>query len=159
MDKKETTQKSDDITATLQRLIEQAQLKAGLLKLESREAWEDLSKGLEKIQHFLKKDWQQTKEDVDRAQLQAHLGMMEAREEWNEFRDLVQYMVDNTNAGEDIDRARVQMHLAKMDTEDRFKDKKKQWEQTYEKDVKPFLKKSMEQMELDMETMAKSMID
>ena len=159
MTKEETREQLDNITQSLQQLIEQTQVKISLLKLETRPAWQDIEKGLFKVQSFLQKDWGQTKQSLDEAQLQTHLGMMEAREEWNEFKQYLQEAIQNLKTEETFDHSKLQAHLANMEIEDRFQDKRKQWEQDYENEVKPQMKGFMEKMHKDMETMAQSLID
>ncbi len=152
MEEKETREKLDNITQTLQQLIEKTQLKAGLLKLEAQDAWQDLEKIFFRIQSRLK-------QNSDEAGLQAHLGMMEARADWDEFKKEFPEYVKNLDAGEKVDRARLQAHLAKMELEDRFTEQRKEWTEVYEKEIKPQLQKSMEEMEREMEIMATSMVD
>ncbi len=152
MEEKETREKLDNITGTLQHLIEQTQVKASLLKLEAQQTWQDMEGVFFRIQSKLK-------QNKDEAGLQAHLAMMEAKQEWEEFKDEFSDYVEKLSAGEKVDHAKVQAHLAKMEMEDRFAKEKKEWEKAYEEKVKPRLKKSMEEMQSEMNTMAKSWID
>jgi len=156
VDKKETKEKLDNITQTLQQLMEQTQVKASLLKLESQDAWQDVEKGFFKIKSYLEKDWEKTKEDVAAAQVQANLGIMEVKEDWDQLKDYLSEAITSLNAKEKFDRTKLQAHLAKMDAEDRFKEKRKKWAQDYES-LKPQIKSSLEKMQKDMETMVKSL--
>jgi hypothetical protein len=159
MDQKETQQKLDNITQTLKQLIEQTQVKASLLKLETQDAWQDVEKGFFRIKSYFEKDWQQTKQDLGEAQVQAHLGMMEAKEQWNELKEDLGQAIQKLKAQESFDRARLQAHLAKMEASDLYAEKRKEWSDEYETKVKPQIKRSMEEMQKEMETMAKSLID
>ena len=156
MDKKETQEKLDNITQTLKQLMEQTQVKASLLKLESQDAWQDIEKGFFKIKSYLEKDWEKTKEDVAEAQVQANLGIMEAKEDWDQLKDYLTEAINSLNAKEKFDRTKLQAHLAKMDAEDRFKEKRKKWEKDYES-LKPQIKASLEKMQKDMEAMVKNL--
>lgn len=152
MNQEQTRVKFDNITGTLQKLVDQTKVKASLLKLETREVWEDLSKVLFRIQSHLK-------QDVDQAQLQSHLGLMEARQEWNDFKKELKDYVDQLNAGEKVDHARLQAHLAKMEMADRWNEEKKQWQDSYEDSIKPRLNDYLDEMHEEMETLAKSLRD
>ena len=56
MDQKKTKVKLDNITHTLQQLIEQTQVKASLLKLETQSAWQDVEKVFFNIKRSLSHD-------------------------------------------------------------------------------------------------------
>ncbi len=156
MDKKETKEKLDNITQTLQQLMEQTQVKASLLKLESQDAWQDVEKGFFKIKSYLERDWEQTKKDVGEAQVQVNLGIMEAKEDWDQLKDDLSEAIASLNAKEKFDRTKLQAHLAKMDVQDRYKEKRKKWAQDID-NLKPQIQSSLEKMQKDMERMVKSL--
>ena len=152
MEEKETRRKFDNITQTLQQLIDQTQVKAGLLKLEAQQTWQDLEKVFFRMQSRLK-------QNSDEAGLQAHLALMEAREEWREFKKDFSDYVQNLKAGETVDHARLQAHLGKMEMEDRWEKEKKEWQKSYDEKIRPQLKESIDEMEKEMKTMVESLVD
>jgi len=90
--------------------------------------------------------------------------LFDKEKDWTSF-DLVnklrlslrnEFGIKKIKVGEHFDHARLQTHLGRMEIQDRFKDKKEEWQNSYKKESQ--LKVSMENMHKEMETMVESFI-
>lgn len=153
MGQNELEDQTKELADGIATLIDQIKVKAGLLKLESKEGIEDLSKGLQKIKNFFYQDYQQTKADMDEARLQAHLAWMEGREDWQKMKT----HIESLQVQQKIDVASLRAHLAKMEASDYLAEKRQEWKRNYRESIQPEMAGVLRKMKEEVKSLTQSL--
>ena len=119
---------AQSLAGELARLRDEMMLKIHLAEMDARDAWNQISPEVEKVEKRLEESARRAVDGVgDEAELQLHLAFMDARERWGELEGHLRGIASRvrragTQAIEALvslpDRAKLHTTLARMDAED-----------------------------------------